>query len=249
MKPPMVMTNAFFGVKDPVAFRSARDTLFGSLQDPSGLYSGDNLIAFGRTLGFLDDPEFAAAIQKHLKTSIERGAIWRYVVLAWAARQCMRLDGDFVECACYRGTTARIITDLTGLAGTNRRYFLYDIFEHDQSMPHHSMPDHGQGLFEQVKARFADAPNVIVTKGRAPDSLDQNAPDKIAFMQIDMNNAEAEIGVLERLFDRMVPGAVLVLDDFGWSAYKRQFVAETKWFGDRGYHVLELPTGQGLVVK
>jgi O-methyltransferase len=82
-----------------------------------------------------------------------------------------------------------------------------------------------------------------------PDSLANAAPNKIAFLHLDLNNADAEVGALEVLFDRMVPGAIMVLDDYGWLAYEAQKIAEDDWLGKRGYRVLELPTGQGLLIK
>ena len=130
-----------------------------------------------------------------------------------------------------------------------KREFVHDLFEHNDEMNHHSMPEHGASLFDQVKARFEGLDNVVITKGMVPQSLEINCPEKIAFMHLDLNNAEAEIGALEILFERMVPGAVLVLDDYGWIAYNRQKFAEDKWFSERGYQVMELPTGQGLLIK
>lgn len=111
------------------------------------------------------------------------------------------------------------------------------------------MPDHSKQLYAWVKERFSEFPNVTVTQGRVPDILADVAPQKIAFMHLDLNNAGAEIGALEVLFDRMVPGAVMVLDDYGWQAYRAQKLAEAPWLEKRGYRVLELPTGQGLVIK
>lgn len=111
------------------------------------------------------------------------------------------------------------------------------------------MPEHGSDLYASVKKRFSDFPNVTVTQGRVPDTLAKVAPEKIAFMHLDINNAEAEVGVLNALFDRMVPGAMIVLDDYGWLYYRDQKLAHDAWFEKRGYEVLELPTGQGLLIK
>jgi hypothetical protein len=88
-----------------------------------------------------------------------------------------------------------------------------------------------------------------VIKGSVPEASHIEAPEKIAFMHLDINSATAEVGALEILFDRIVPGGLLILDDYGWLAYKEQKQAEDPFFAARGYHVLELPTGQGLVVK
>jgi hypothetical protein len=82
-----------------------------------------------------------------------------------------------------------------------------------------------------------------------PDVLKTVAPDKISFLHLDLNNAQAELGALEVLFDRVSPGGMIVLDDYGWIAYRAQKLAEDPWFQARDYNVLELPTGQGLLIK
>jgi len=236
-------------VGDHPKFVAGLKQMVAAMKGPNGHFSADNLVTFSKNLSFLSDEPFMTAFRKHVETKIEQAIIWRIFTVAWAAYNARRLEGDLVECACYKGVTARIVCDYIGFADQPRKYFLYDLFEHDESMPHHSMPEHGEGLFGQVKARFADLPNVVVTQGRVPDSFAQAAPDKIAFMHLDLNNADAEIGVLEQFFDRMVPGAVLILDDYGWLGYRPQKIAEDAWFAARGYKVLELPTGQGMVIK
>ncbi|MES2341252.1 MAG: TylF/MycF/NovP-related O-methyltransferase [Pseudomonadota bacterium] len=244
------LTNLFFGLRDRTKFFGGINTAIQALHSTTGVFAGDNLFTYSRNLSFLTDPEFMRAYNAHVTTDVEKGIIWRIAVVAWAARNGMRLQGDLVECACYKGVTARIVCDYVNFAAqTERKYYLYDLFEHDASMPHHHMPEHSGTLFEQVKQRFADLPNVVVTQGRVPDSFSQAAPDKIAFMHLDLNNADAEIGALEILFDRMVPGAIMVLDDYGWLGYRAQKLAEDPWLAKRGYRVLELPTGQGLLIK
>jgi hypothetical protein len=74
-------------------------------------------------------------------------------------------------------------------------------------------------------------------------------PEQIGFLHIDLNSPRAEIAVLERLFDRVQPGGVVVFDDYGWKIFRKQKQAEDAFMRSRGYEILELPTGQGLVVK
>lgn len=243
------LTDLFFGVNDMPSFVAGLRQMITAWRHGNGHFAADNLISFSRNLSFLTDEPFMRAFNKHAETLPEKAIIWRLFTVAWAAKNALRLEGDLVECACYKGFTARVVCDYLDFAAQPRRYFLYDLFEHDKNMPHHSLPEHGEGLFNQVKARFADTPNVVITKGRVPDSFAQAVPEKIAFLHLDLNNADAEIAVLEVLFDRMVPGAVLVLDDYGWLGYRGQKLAEDPWFAARGYSVLELPTGQGMVVK
>jgi O-methyltransferase len=243
---PSYRSTFFWGVRDHEAFNRSLDGLVAASNVKVGWFAGDNLICFGRNLGFIHDKPFFDAWQAHTKPGPERGAVWRYATTAWAARQAARLDGDFVECGCYKGTTVRILLDTIDLSA--RRYFLYDLFEHDASMNHNSMPEHSAELYDKVKERFRDYPNVTIIKGSVPESFSQGLPERIAFAHIDMNNVAAEIGALEALAERFVPGAMIVLDDFGQTPYRAQHLAETKWFNDRGRYVLELPTSQGLVI-
>jgi len=41
----------------------------------------------------------------------------------------------------------------------------------------------------------------------------------------------------------------IVFDDYGWKHFKKQRDAENRFMADRGHFILELPTGQGLVIK
>ena len=74
-------------------------------------------------------------------------------------------------------------------------------------------------------------------------------PDRIAFLHIDLNSPAAEIAVLEHLFDRVVSGGYIVFDDYGWKQFKKQRDLEDRFMASRGHFILELPTGQGLVIK
>jgi O-methyltransferase len=243
-------TSAFFVQGDTQQILNGLQHTINNIQPQDGMYTGDNLFTFHKNLSFLGDEALMKAFNTHATTPVEKAILWRISTVLWGVRNGLRLEGDFVECACYKGTTVRVICDAVGFSGrTDRRYFLYDLFDHDPGMPHHAMPEHSKQLYAATKARFADCPNVIITQGKVPEVLAEAAPEKIAFMHIDLNNADAEIGALEVLFDRMVPGALLVLDDYGWMAYRAQKLAEDPWLEKRGYRVLELPTGQGLVIK
>jgi hypothetical protein len=245
------VTSGFFGSGSIDGVLSGIQQAINALGVQDGIYTGDNLFTYHKNLSFLDDVDFMTAARRHITTPIEEAILWRTSVIAWGAGNGVRLaEGDLVECACYKGTTARIVFDYLNLSEkSDRKYYLYDLFDHDPLMPHHTMLEHSNSLYAEVKARFSDAPNVIVTQGKVPDILGEVAPDKIAFLHLDLNNADAEVGALEVLFDRMVPGAVMILDDYGWLVYRAQKLALDPWFAKRGYRVLELPTGQGLLIK
>jgi hypothetical protein len=216
---------------------------------PFGVFAGDNLFTFGRNLSFLDDADFMAGFTKNAANDTEKSIIWRYYVLCWAAKRGLGLEGDFVECGCYKGTTARIIADYLDFGNVDKEYYLYDLFEHTESMEHHSMTGHSSDLHGTVRDRFSDLDNVHVIKGAVPGSFSQGVPEKVSFLHIDMNNVSAEIGALDHLFDKVATGAAIVFDDYGWIGYRQQKEAEDRFLAERGLQILELPTGQGLVIK
>ena len=104
------------------------------------------------------------------------------------------------------------------------------------------------GLYEFCRRRFAPYPNIHVVQGRVPEVLRERAPEQVAFLHLDMNSASAELAALEFFWGRMAPGALILLDDYGWRGYRAQKLAEDPFFAARGRTVLELPTGQGVVL-
>ena len=217
-------------------------------------FAGDMLIAFQRNLGFLEDPRFLSAFQAEARSDQERSLAWRLHVLCWCAQNAMRLAGDFVECGVFRGFSSSVAARYVEFGASRKTWHLYDTFAGvpaDQLDAGHENPAayHDAALYDAVVARFAQYPNVRVHRGRVPEVLAATAPERIAFLHLDMNSSRAELGALEALYDRLVAGAALVLDDYGWLNYRAQKVAADGFLGARGVGVLELPTGQGLVIK
>ena len=238
----------FWGTNDNQKFGQSLMSLIGSIPD-SGRFAGDNLIVWRRNLSFLDDTALMQSIAKNSEGTIERAIIWRNAVLLWAARNGLRRDGDFVECGVWKGTTVRVICDAIDFKSVGKGYWLYDVFDWKEGDLHHPLDGLDASLYARVVKRFADLPTVHIVKGYVPASFAQGMPEKIALIHLDMNNAPAEIGALDALWDRVVPGGIVVLDDYGWDNYRPQKLAEDEFFGARGYAVLELPTGQGMVIK
>ena len=64
-----------------------------------------------------------------------------------------------------------------------------------------------------------------------------------------MNNTAPEIAAAEHFWDRLVPGGIIVLDDYGWRKQINQKIAFDRFAEARNVNVLSLPTGQGLLMK
>ena len=100
-----------------------------------------------------------------------------------------------------------------------------------------------------MKERFAAFPNVHIHQGSVPDSFASGTPDSVAYLHIDMNAAEPERAALEFFWNRLVPGAPVILDDYAWVACWQQKQAMDEFALQVGCEILTLPTGQGMLMK
>jgi hypothetical protein len=238
----------FWGTGNPDAVTAAAKQITETAS--SGHHFADNFLTWGRNLSMLDDRAFVKAWESNIQAESDEAIVWRRYVLACAGYHCVQLGGDFVECGAYTGVGVKTVVDYLGGTAFPRTFWGYDLFEHDASMANHSMPEHGEGLYRRVQEKFAAYPQVRMIKGSIPQVFERHCPERIAYLHIDLNQAPAEIAALDHLFDRMVPGGVLILDDYEWSGfYRPQKLAEDPWFEARHYRVMPLPTGQGLVIK
>jgi hypothetical protein len=237
-------------------FKAAINTISRTYQGQ--MFASDMLITLLKNTTFLWDPKFAEAVQSTAGDDEERGIVWRMHTTTWAARHALTLPGDFVECGVYRGLSAAVICKYLDFASVPKTFFLYDTFaglpdetstEQERQMHAHYKQIEPQQWVDQVRQKFVTFPNVRIVKGIVPYSFEEAMPQVISFLHIDMNSAQAEIMALERLFDRVTPGGIIVLDDFGWTTQRPQTVAELEFMKQRGHSILELPTGQGMIIK
>lgn len=245
----MVIIGGNFNIRDIPAFQTNLDGLRASLACPEVFFCSDNVITWNKNVSFMQDAGFMAAARRNATSEVEMAILWRTWVLRYFAKLALSRPGDFVEVGAYKGNTAHMILDTTPLTASGKTYWLYDAFERAETDVNHAMPEHGPDLHARVVARFADHPCVQVVKGYVPDSFAEGFPEAIAFAHVDLNQAPAEVAALERILPRLVPGGVLVLDDYGWWGYRAQKAAEDPLLADHGLEALELPTGQGLVIR
>lgn len=235
----------------------------------TSLYWGDHLLSIDKAQDFMNDSRFAQAwsavrdTHQYDRYNARDGIKWRFHVLTWAATHAARLQGDFVECGVFKGDMSWVVTECVDAFASGRQMHLVDSFD-GFSTKYSSADDFPrdpaffqrandiykrESHYDRVKARFADKPYVNVIKGFVPDVLEELDIPQVAFLHIDLNSAAAEVGALEYFFPRLVPGGVIVLDDYGWNMFHKQLEVEKAFFAARGLQVLELPTGQGLVIK
>jgi O-methyltransferase len=222
------------------------------------IFVGEGIATWLKRPAFVQDARFLELAARDLELAPAGVTNWHWNLqtVLWAAQQARGLPGDFVELGVFRGHTTMFLAEYLDFASWDKRWWLFDTFEgipDDQVDPGWEKVNKGAYggtfTFEEVRDRFARFGNITVTKGRVPEVFAETCPEAIAFMHIDLNNSTAEVGALDALYDRIVPGGVVVFDDFGWQTAHAQFKAEQAWFADRGLAIFPLPTGQGLFVK
>ena len=230
----------------------------GHIYDQDGLRSIHNH-------EFMDDPAFKKAYARGVRAAGDDYRWhWRVHVGLWAAACAARLEGDFVECGVNRGFLSSAIMDFLNWDSLGKCFYLLDTFRGlDERFV--SSADRASGAVEknqkslssgfyveridEVRANFSQWKNVSLIEGSVPETLSQIRADKIAYLHLDMNCSMPEVAAVQFLWERLVPGALVLLDDYGYYGYLSQKLAMDEFAGEKGINILSLPTGQGLLVK
>lgn len=218
---------------------------------------------------FVTDLKFQAAYQKAVRMglAVDPRIEWRAHIACWAAVNGLKLGGAFVECGVNRGFLSRVITDYLGIKSLPRFYLLdtYSGFSEkylSQKQIEGLKAWHAKsgrsgpwqaGMYEDcyddVVRTFSDCPQVKIVRGVVPDTLQDVQANRIAYLSLDMNCSGPEIAALEYFWPKLVPGAYVVMDDYGWPGHEEQRDAFDDWAKRADVPLLSLPTGQGLLVK
>jgi O-methyltransferase len=234
-----------------------RDLVWGPLQ-----YNEDGL-ATKHSAAFVSEPRFAEAYRRGVATNHPWGPglhiEWRVYLPCWAASIATRLEGDFVECGVASGIVSAAVCYYVDFNKyPQKKFWLLDTFE---GFPIEQVSDAelkaGIGryataynnTYDEVAQTFKDYPNVVLIKGRVPETLSQVTAAKIAYLMLDMNAAAPERAAIETFWDRIVPGGMILFDDYGWAEHVEQKRVLDEFVASKGLEIFSVPSGQGLLVK
>ncbi|MBC7481981.1 MAG: class I SAM-dependent methyltransferase [Rhizobacter sp.] len=155
------------------------------------------------------------------------------------------IPGSIVECGVWKGGSMMAAAlALQRLGKTNRSLYLYDTYE---GMPPPTELDKdylgntassqmaaldknamiwARAQLDEVQANMQSTgyPGELISyvKGKVEDTIPQAIPNSIALLRLDTDWYESTKHELEHLFPRLVPGGVLILDDYGhWEGARR----------------------------
>lgn len=90
------------------------------------LYYNDMLITVGRNLSFRNDQKFMSCFYDSVTNNQEKSLVWRLHTLAWAAKNSLNIEGDFVECGVFKGFCSGVILNYLDFHNLPRQAYLYD---------------------------------------------------------------------------------------------------------------------------
>ena len=229
------------------------------------LYQQDGLQSI-HNHDFMRDPAFVDAYSRGLKAcaGVDNLIHWRVHVAVWVAACAARLRGDFVECGVNKGFNSSAIMRYLDWNSLNKTFYLLDTFNgidvrfvlDEEKMAgklewNQKVLDTGgyERSVEAITQNFSEWQRVKIIPGAVPETLPQVDAKEVAFLHLDMNCAIPEQAAAEYFWPRMVPGGLMLFDDYGYVAYEPQKVALDQFAHACGVTVLSLPTGQGLVIK
>jgi hypothetical protein len=181
-------------------------------------------------------------------TSVERMyALWQAVRHVHARG----IPGAVVECGVWRGGSAMLAAiTLDQLGDTGRELYLYDTFagmsepsardvdvadarmvdEWDRHRGRGGDPLFALGELEDVRRAMTSTgyppERVRLVQGKVEDTIPATLPGPIALLRLDTDWYESTRHELEHLWELLVPGGVLIVDDYGHWAGAREAVDE-----------------------
>ena len=145
------------------------------------------------------------------------------------------IEGDIVECGVYNGNTMAFIGEINDELNLNKKIWGYDTFsgfvensftdndidlktrrkvENDSSDIYYSLNEVKKNIIQNNKKNFD---KYIFIEGDILETLNNkdNYPNKISFLRLDTDIYKTTKKQLEILYDKLVQGGVLHIDDYG----------------------------------
>jgi O-methyltransferase len=194
-----------------------------------------------------EDPRFARLYETIRPRTLVDTA--RCFILYQHLQQSGPLEGDLAEVGVYRGGTARLLAEMAPA----RVVHLFDTFE---GMPEtdgrrdlHRQGDFADTSLDAVKAFLAPVSNVRFHPGFFPETAAPVRDARFRFVHCDADIHRSVTDCCEFFHPRLVPGGVMVFDDYGFRSCPGARTAVDEFFRDRPESPVYLPTGQCVVTR
>ncbi len=166
----------------------------------------------------------------------------------------MLQKGNVAECGVFRGASAYFLAQAIIREGADRTLHLFNSFEglsEPQALDgtHWTKGDLSCGRSD-VEAELAPVSSVIqIHPGWIPSKFGEVGNEQFCFVHVDVDLYQPTRDAIEFFYFRLVPGGVLVCDDYGFETCPGARRAMDEFFNKCSEPIIHLPTGQGVVIK
>lgn len=240
---------------------------------PSGqnryAHMADRFNVWGQKVSFYQNHEFDKIFKEVVKERESqmnnpevKMIVWRAHVAASLATFCKDLGSNFVECGVNVGLLSGCIFKLLDRVGYGKmkNFYLFDTYHNipedqfDEKIEPlgrwHNKNNYKKDIYPFVRDLYKPYKQAHVIQGVVPDILEKYKGIKdVSFLSLDMNIVYPEKAAMEFFWDRMVPGGVVLLDDYGYINHDPQQDYFDQFCRERGTVPVQLPTGQAMVIK
>lgn len=140
----------------------------------------------------------------------------RCFILYQFAKYSSIKDGDIAEVGVYRGGTGKLIAKTC----PNKTIHLFDTFsgmpKEDQAIDHVREGDFSDTSLKSVQNFLSDCNNVEFHPGLFPNTASTVNDRSFCFVHVDVDIYKSVKDCLEFFYDKLVPGGVIIFDDYGW---------------------------------
>jgi len=135
------------------------------------------------------------------------------------------VEGDILELGCNQGTTSIFIKKFLNLINSQKSFHVYDSFtglpakqkEDNLSLKVYQKGDMAVSeshLIENFCKQNLESP--IIHQGWFAQIPDKEYPEKICFAFLDGDFYSSIMDSLNKIYDKLEPGAIVCVHDYGW---------------------------------
>lgn len=179
----------------------------------------------------------------------------RSFVLQSLIRSIADVQGDVAECGVRQGrsTLFMLTADEAG-----RHVHLFDSFAGLSEPGAEDRKASGDGRWKSgdlstdetlARRNLAGFDNVTFHVGWIPERFADVTDGRFALVHVDVDLFQPTLDTLAFFYDRVAPNGIIVCDDYGSAHCPGARKAFDDFFADRPEGIIELPTGQAVVVK
>lgn len=164
----------------------------------------------------------------------------RFYALVQLFRQTLPLQGLVAECGCFRGLSSYLLCSTLKAADESfngRGYRIFDSFAGlSAPQPEDSVdgddpaakrlrkmtqPGSFSASLETVKNNLGDFPQIEYFPGWIPEAFPDEPDARYRFVHVDVDIYQPTRDCFEYFYSRLVPGGIMVSDDYGWPGARK----------------------------